>query len=62
MKREDCEGCATLANGACPYFDENLVCPCSICLIKVMCDHMCSSFKIYRSNTLVKNTRCLVKN
>lgn len=37
----DCEGCLDLRNGSCNWFEETLICPCSICIIKVMCKNPC---------------------
>ena len=49
MKIEDCEGCLTLnPNGdKCMWFNKKLICPCSICLIKVMCSTDCKILKKY---------------
>jgi hypothetical protein len=42
---KDCEGCAaTRLTSGCPWFSETLICPCSICLIKVMCKVGCDLF------------------
>lgn len=41
MKRKDCEGCVIIDKNNCSWFEESLTCPCSICLIKVMCTHTC---------------------
>jgi hypothetical protein len=50
MKKKDCEGCLTLdeeVEGDCPWYNEDLICPCSICLIKVMCSTYCNQMKEY---------------
>ncbi len=42
MKIEDCEGCRTIKDRtSCGWYHESLTCPCSICLIKVMCITQC---------------------
>jgi hypothetical protein len=48
-EEEDCEGCRTKnASGkTCSKFRFNLVCPCSICLIKIMCMEPCDIFDSY---------------
>jgi hypothetical protein len=49
MKRKDCEGCETISYGdLCPYFDKNLMCPCSICLVKSMCIDSCDLLEEHR--------------
>lgn len=45
MKIEDCNGCRLKRNKyniwtyECPWFDEDMVCPCLDCLVKVMCSY-----------------------
>jgi len=40
--KKDCEGCATYnKDKGCIWFDDGLICPCSIYLIKVMCLNKC---------------------
>jgi len=45
MNKGDCEGCATIANIICPWFRKDMNCPCSICLVKMICADMCSLLK-----------------
>lgn len=40
MNIEDCEGCHT-EHDECLWFSKNLICPCSTCLVKVMCTNSC---------------------
>lgn len=37
MKKEDCEGCNSHGNKECMWFEKHSTCPCSTCLIKMMC-------------------------
>lgn len=47
MTKIDCEGCRTRANNYCMWFDEDLFCPCSVCLIKMMCLEACELLNKY---------------
>lgn len=50
MKKEDCEGCHVykyLPDENCRWFREDSTCPCSICLVKVMCTDSCQLIKDY---------------
>lgn len=43
MNIEDCEGCgASIIGDRCSCFDKRITCPCSTCLIKVMCKVGCN--------------------
>jgi len=47
MKKEDCIGCKEhfqYTNEIYRRFKEDIVCPCSICLIKVMCTRGCDLY------------------
>lgn len=54
MKKKDCEGCKKRAilgseNVCFFYNDKNLICPCSICLVKIMCTtNICDLFEEHR--------------
>ncbi len=52
MKMEDCEGCIIYntwnSMSVCPWFHEGMICPCSICLVKVMCNRDCKNFGEYK--------------
>ena len=53
MNREDCKGCKTdNPDGSCTWFikDTKTICPCSICLIKMICSNSCSDFLLYSSS------------
>ena len=42
MNIEDCEECNTLKwKDICPWYHEDLDCPCSKCLVKMMCSFSC---------------------
>jgi hypothetical protein len=45
MKVEDCEGCIDNKIEGCIWFEKSLTCPCSICLIKIMCLVPCDLLK-----------------
>lgn len=50
MKIEDCDGCLIykdLPDGTCRWFRKELTCPCSICLVKVMCTGSCQLMRDY---------------
>lgn len=52
MKKKDCEGCLSINediddNDCCIWFNKGLICPCSICLVKVMCVCYCNPMKEY---------------
>jgi hypothetical protein len=57
-----CEGCNTNGpDNSCPWFKETIeiVCPCSICLVKVMCSGRCGLFirhqiKVLDSDSVVE--------
>ena len=53
-----CEGCfgldpvfLVLAEGACIYsrFNKYGECPCSTCLVKMMCNNLCEEFIIFKN-------------
>ena len=51
MKIKDCEGCPIRRSKDeswnsynCPWFKKDMICPCSICLVKMMCSDRCSWF------------------
>ncbi len=46
MKEEDCIGCLD-DKELCRWFDKFLRCPCSICLIKMVCKHRCEALIEY---------------
>jgi len=55
----ECEGCNTFAitHGKCltkmtmiESGDNDLVCPCSICLVKMMCSYPCNELKAFYQN------------
>jgi hypothetical protein len=55
MDIKECEGCATLGStNSCSYCNDKLTCPCSICLIKAMCNESCDEFEEYRRKIPVK--------
>ncbi len=48
MVAEDCKGCLnSYHKGGCRWFNLKLSCPCSTCLIKMMCDIPCDTFDKY---------------
>lgn len=50
MITDNCEGCYThITNGnlTCRYVVNDGTCPCSICIIKVMCHDGCKDFDDY---------------
>ena len=57
MKVEDCKGCViyhmrnrnTIMSG-CPWFHEGMICPCTTCLVKVMCNRDCKKFAEYKKS------------
>ena len=53
MNEKYCEGCATMANTTCSWFRKDMTCPCSICLVKMICVNVCSPLK--------KHTRIIYK-
>lgn len=59
---EDCEGCIIdppYYTYTCTWFYKNEVCPCSICLIKVMCGTKCDLFESYQVK--IHNLRAKVR-
>ena len=45
--REECRGCLTIVEYDCEYIFEKpdeSKCPCSICIVKGMCEDMCDEF------------------
>ena len=48
MKVEDCHGCMVDPSYICVWFNKDEVCPCSICLVKIMCRTSCDLFARYR--------------
>jgi len=46
MKKEDCEGCRSY-RGKCLWYDDDLTCPCSICLVKMICIESCELLDDY---------------
>lgn len=56
MKIEDCEGCTIIEYSECSWFSETLICPCSICLVKVVCTDACDLLIDHskRLNSLLK--------
>jgi hypothetical protein len=46
MEIKDCKGCIISRddNGLCLWFNEDIgQCPCSICLVKIICINLCDS-------------------
>lgn len=55
MKLEDCEGCTLFSDKfKCFWFYTDLVCPCSVCLVKAMCSGeegiCCEEFVKYKKD------------
>jgi hypothetical protein len=50
---DNCYGCITfIRESECSYSyinNENSKCPCSQCIVKVMCENMCTDFMSYRN-------------
>ena len=44
----DCEGCRIRNTDYCMWFEKDLNCPCSICLVKVMCVASCEPLEKHR--------------
>lgn len=53
MNNKNCEGCLSTikVDGICSLYKENIVCPCSICLIKVICVVNCELLIGYTHRT-----------
>lgn len=49
MNKEDCKGCIVYERDLrfCSWFHKDLICPCSICLVKAMCEDMCEEITVY---------------
>ena len=49
-----CEGCLTLTNAniICTFAHDNAEgqCPCTVCIIKMMCTEVCYKFVLFRYN------------
>jgi hypothetical protein len=48
MNKKDCKGCMLNPAYTCVWFNKNEVCPCSICLVKIMCGIKCDLFVKYQ--------------
>lgn len=55
MDEANCEGCVDRYNRfakknqvMCRPVDTNEICPCSICIVKMMCETACNAFRTYR--------------
>ena len=65
MKKKDCDGCLVnknnrLGHDGCKWLNTEIACPCSKCLIKVMCSNTCDLFykhniRIHKYNNLKEN-------
>ncbi len=58
MKKEDCEGCLTPDKDEednCIWYNKELICPCSICIIKVVCLTYCDPMKKYIDSATTYN-------
>jgi hypothetical protein len=57
MNREDCEGCKdeNKDKDGCSWFNKTVICPCSTCLIKVMCTIPCGLFSRHIIETYEDN-------
>jgi hypothetical protein len=46
-----CDGCVSYRQGSCfidPFINERLVCPCSICIVKMVCSKVCKELINYQ--------------
>jgi len=49
-KNSICQGCMSVVQfPTCdvPPIKDGKICPCALCLVKIMCDDPCEEFKIY---------------
>jgi len=51
-----CDGCLTYFDGGCAYTKYNGTgeCPCTPCVIKIMCEKICDPFRDYMNDVAVK--------
>ncbi len=49
----DCKGCNT--TDTCEYMEDDDICPCQQCIIKVICDMMCDDYLKFAGLTTVFN-------
>ena len=65
MEKEDCEGCYTHERYK-KYSDQynsiskDLICPCSICLVKPVCDNSCEKLIKYEGKLYNKGKRRVI--
>ena len=61
MNIKDCEGCVMSVNVyhyvKCIWFHKNLICPCSTCLVKVMCNDTCDLLEEHTERVENENLR-----
>ena len=62
-KREECKGCCMQNQHSAPFLqgliDFNSVCPCSICIIKVMCEESCEEYETFCNVVAVRGEKQL---
>ena len=61
MESEKCKGCTIFDNCSTKkYLDEiNLVCPCSTCLVKGICNQDCKDFMLFKTKAEIKKVQII---
>ena len=49
-----CEGCPINVQESCSYIDYSEKCPCTICLIKMICNKTCSDYILFQVKVYTK--------
>ena len=61
MTDKECKGCTISSQCTVQQYSKgtNLICPCSICLVKVICNNDCADFIRFRSAALDKKLEAI---
>ena len=58
MKVEDCKGCIIYSTDyKCYFIYKDMVCPCTTCLVKVMCNKNCKEFNKHKEDLTIKKSK-----